>query len=71
MRRSTCKGWASSPAGTTPALQVGINQDWGSWFAYRVALLADTATGHQKPGTVLSCQGCAGKPCIMACPRLP
>ncbi|MCB1913309.1 MAG: hypothetical protein H6950_12905 [Zoogloeaceae bacterium] len=49
--------------------KVGINQDWGSWFAYRVALLADTALpvteARHSPSP---CQGCAGKPCIMACP---
>lgn len=48
---------------------VGIDAEWGSWFAYRVALITDTAlppsiasdTGHP-------CQSCISKPCIKACP---
>lgn len=48
---------------------IGIDARWGTWFAYRVAMLTDTAlpatpveaTGHP-------CASCAGKPCIAACP---
>ncbi|PKO81383.1 MAG: hypothetical protein CVU19_07270 [Betaproteobacteria bacterium HGW-Betaproteobacteria-13] len=54
--------------------KVGINQDWGTWFAYRVALLANTAlpvTQAQHPQakhTVSPCDNCRDKPCIPACP---
>lgn len=48
---------------------VGIDSQWGSWFAYRVAILADTSlplsavedTGHP-------CPNCRDTPCIRACP---
>lgn len=48
---------------------VGVDARWGTWFAYRVALLTDTALppsaaedlGHP-------CLRCPGKPCITACP---
>ena len=57
-------GWhAESP------LKVGINQHWGTWFAYRVALLSNscfTPTAyHQAQSPCLSCQT---KACIASCP---
>lgn len=49
--------------------KVGINQDWGTWFAYRVALLANTALPvTQARHTVSPCDTCRDKPCIPACP---
>lgn len=49
--------------------RVGVNQTWGSWFAYRVALLADTELPPTPalPGAS-PCAGCADKPCIASCP---
>lgn len=49
--------------------RVGINADWGSWFAYRAVLLVDaelpvTPSAHGDS----PCAACAGKPCIAACP---
>ncbi|MBC3872695.1 hypothetical protein [Undibacterium flavidum] len=48
---------------------VGINAHFGSWFAYRVAVLANTQlplTG--KVETVSPCNSCGDKVCIAACP---
>lgn len=50
-------------------LMIGIDHEWGSWSAYRAVVLADTdfcpspAVDRGHP-----CQGCAGQPCIAACP---
>lgn len=49
--------------------RVGVNGHWGSWFAYRAVVLADTAllpTPKADWGAV--CPDCAAKPCINACP---
>jgi hypothetical protein len=49
--------------------KVGINTTWGTWFAYRVVILADTdfeittAIQTQSP-----CEQCSDKPCIDICP---
>jgi len=48
---------------------VGIDPDWGSWYAYRAVVLADTdfcpsrAVDRNSP-----CTSCHAKPCITACP---
>lgn len=48
---------------------VGINQKWGSWFAYRAVALADTdlipsvADQEKSP-----CDSCQEKPCMKHCP---
>jgi len=48
---------------------VGINQRWGSWFAYRVVLLADTELTPTPPlATASPCPACTAKPCIARCP---
>jgi len=48
---------------------VGINQAWGSWFAYRVAILADSDFNTTEQLQSSSpCEGCEAKPCINACP---
>lgn len=49
--------------------RVGINAAWGSWFAYRVLLLADSALPATLPMPGESpCATCAGQPCVAACP---
>ncbi|MBL8428984.1 MAG: hypothetical protein JNJ95_03700 [Dechloromonas sp.] len=48
---------------------VGIDGEWGSWFAYRAALLADTDFAPFLPVDRSSpCESCQEKPCIAACP---
>ncbi|THF59328.1 hypothetical protein [Pseudothauera rhizosphaerae] len=48
---------------------VGILPQWGSWFGYRVALLADTELPVTAPLQVESpCLSCAARPCVAACP---
>ena len=48
---------------------VGIDPDWGSWYAYRAVVLADTgfcpfpAVDRSNP-----CSRCVTRPCIAACP---
>lgn len=63
-RLGTLAGWHhASP------FMVGIDAKWGSWFAYRAAILTDTdlpvspAEDHGHP-----CKDCDAKPCIRACP---
>lgn len=57
-------GWHQA----TP-FKVGILPGWGSWFAYRAALIADTALPTTPPLQVESpCLSCAAQPCITACP---
>lgn len=49
--------------------RVGINADWGSWFAYRAVVLADTSLPASVPLPSESpCATCSGKPCVSACP---
>lgn len=48
---------------------VGIDTEWGSWFAYRAALLTDTDFSPFLPVDRSSpCTTCQEKPCIGACP---
>ena len=50
-------------------LKIGIHPEWGTWFGYRVVLLADTALPASSPLADESpCAACAGRPCISACP---
>ena len=60
----TIAGWQhASP------LRLGINARWGTWFAYRVAVLADTDFVPTSAVAAASpCQACAGRPCAAACP---
>ena len=47
---------------------VGIDSVWGSWFAYRVAILTDTQLAASAPvDNGYPCTSCADKPCIEAC----
>lgn len=48
---------------------VGIMANWGSWFGYRVALLADSRLTPTPPLTAPSpCDSCAHRVCVSACP---
>lgn len=48
---------------------VGVDAEWGSWFAYRAVLLTDTALPiTPRRETVSPCESCVEKPCIKACP---
>lgn len=50
-------------------LRVGVDAEWGSWFAYRAVLLADSdfpvsiAVDRGNP-----CKTCASRDCIATCP---
>lgn len=47
---------------------VGINDRWGSWFAYRAVLLADSDFAPTPPAGLDSpCVSCVAKPCIAQC----
>jgi hypothetical protein len=48
---------------------VGIQQEWGTWFAYRVAMLSDTRLAPTPPRRAASpCERCADRPCVSSCP---
>lgn len=48
---------------------LGIDARYGSWFAYRVAIVTDTALPATPPlASSHPCLGCVDKPCINACP---
>lgn len=48
---------------------VGIDREWGSWFAYRAVVLADSAFEPSRPlATPHPCHGCAQRVCIASCP---
>lgn len=48
---------------------VGVNQHFGSWFAYRCLVLANTALPLTVAlGDASPCDSCASKICISACP---
>lgn len=49
--------------------KVGINEKWGSWFAYRAVILADTEFTETQPLDLSSpCVSCADQKCITDCP---
>lgn len=49
--------------------RVGINEAWGSWFAYRAAVLMNAELPATAPMSGESpCASCAVQPCIVACP---
>ena len=49
--------------------RIGINNRWGTWFAYRVAVLVDADLPITEPEDWGSpCDDCTGKPCIATCP---
>lgn len=48
---------------------VGVDAEWGSWFAYRAAVLADTSLPvTPRRETTSPCLSCSGQPCVSACP---
>lgn len=48
---------------------VGVAENWGSWFAYRAVLVADTDLPPTPPLNAASpCEHCARRPCVAACP---
>ena len=50
-------------------LLLGILPPWGTWYAYRVVLLADTALPASTPlRSEPPCERCSGRPCISNCP---
>jgi epoxyqueuosine reductase len=50
-------------------MKIGINDTYGSWFAYRVAVVADSQFEPLKSAQRKSpCTSCIGQDCIKACP---
>lgn len=50
-------------------LRVGINDRWGTWYAYRVVMLADSDLPPTPPENTSSpCDVCDDTPCIAICP---
>ena len=50
-------------------LKVGIHQHWGTWYAYRVVLLAASDFSPSQPESGSApCDACPGKACISSCP---
>jgi hypothetical protein len=53
---------------------IGVDRQWGSWFAYRAVVLADTAfpatpaVDRNKPENTSPCLDCIAQPCLSACP---
>ncbi|WP_265941799.1 hypothetical protein [Dechloromonas sp. A34] len=48
---------------------VGINETWGSWYAYRVVVLTDSDFVPTPPQVTTSpCTACLDQPCLAACP---
>lgn len=49
--------------------RVGVDAEWGSWFAYRAVVLADTALPVTPRRDLPSpCLSCRDQPCVTACP---
>lgn len=50
-------------------LRIGINERWGTWYAYRVVVLADSDLEPSRPEQRPSpCVNCQSQACIAACP---
>ena len=50
-------------------MRIGISAQWGTWYAYRVVLLADTGIAPTAPMAGESpCASCAHRICISRCP---
>ncbi len=50
-------------------IMVGVDKDWGSWYAYRAVALADTHFVASSPLANRSpCPTCSARPCVKACP---
>lgn len=50
-------------------IMVGVDRQWGSWYAYRAVVVADTEF-QPSPAQIdrSPCVDCPGQPCIAACP---
>lgn len=49
--------------------KVGIDAEWGTWFAYRALVVADTDFEPSKPiESEPPCQSCSHRICIASCP---
>ena len=49
--------------------RVGVNVEWGSWFAYRAVALTDAELPPSVPMSGASpCTSCTAPPCVAACP---
>lgn len=50
-------------------IMVGVDRQWGSWYAYRAVVIADTNFQPSVAQTGRSpCPDCQARPCIPACP---
>jgi hypothetical protein len=50
-------------------LGIGIHREYGTWFAYRAVVVADTDLPLTESATArMMCESCTAKPCINACP---
>lgn len=50
-------------------LMIGIDEEWGTWYAYRAVLLADTDLAPSRPVQSASpCARCADRICVASCP---
>lgn len=53
----------------TSPFMVGIDSEWGSWFAYRAVILADSAfLPFSAVHRSTPCPDCVARPCVTACP---
>jgi len=60
----TIAGWH-----TPSPLGIGINPQWGLWYAYRVAVITnDPLPEILQPAPPSPCAACAEKPCLSVCP---
>ena len=60
----TLAGWHNDSP-----FQVGINREWGTWFAYRAVVLMKSDIEVVKiKATSSPCVDCVDKPCLSACP---
>jgi len=49
--------------------RVGVNEYWGSWFAYRAVVVADTEfVVTSRLSAPSPCEACSDKPCVSGCP---
>jgi len=54
----------------TSPFMLGIDGEWGSWYAYRAVVLADSRFWPFFPAdrSISPCETCSDQPCIAACP---
>jgi hypothetical protein len=66
------QAWAMRAEGLRPSpLGILMHPLWGTWHAWRGALLFDAPLGLgpvEPPSTHHPCDACIGKPCLEACP---